>query len=152
MVHPGGRPREYDLKKVADDLLKWAATDDALNLNKFCCLNNIVPSTMLRWKDENTEFREAYMIARAFLGARREEKLSAGKLHTKAYDLNATVYDAFTREEKLAMAKAESEIAKDTAKSVDEHVNASVNALLNQLTEAQARAKACTSNNTDCKS
>jgi hypothetical protein len=104
-----GRPREYDLQKVANDLLAWAAKDDSINLNKFCALNGINPNTMLRWKDEDPKFRGAYEEAKAFLGFRREELLSKGKLHVKAYDLNATVYDAFGREEKLAISKIEAD-------------------------------------------
>ena len=104
-----GRPREYDLEKVAAQLLEWAAKDDSINLNKFCALNGINPNTMLRWKDEDSEFRGAYEKAKSFLGFRREEQLSKGKLHVKAYDLNATVYDAFGREEKLAMSKIDAD-------------------------------------------
>lgn len=152
MANPIGRPREYDLKKIAADFLKWAATDDAININKFCALNDLTPTQMIRWKDADADFRIAYEKVRTWLAFRREERLSAGKLHVKAYDLNATVYDAFTREEKLAMAKAESEIAKDTAKTVGEDQKTQMAAVMNQLAEAQARAKACTSNNTDCKS
>lgn len=112
MVHPGGRPREFDRKKVAEDLLAWAAKDDSINLNKFCALNGINPYSMLRWKDEDSEFRQAYEEAKSFLGFRREEQLSKGKLHVKAYDLNATVYDAFGREEKMAMSKHDADVRK----------------------------------------
>lgn len=104
-----GRPREYDRAKVANDLIQWAQKEDSINLNKFCALHGIVPSTMLRWKDEDSDFREAYDYAKAFLGFRREEQLSKGKLHVKAYDLNATVYDAFGRDEKLAISKIEAD-------------------------------------------
>lgn len=97
-----GRPREHDREAVAERLIEWAKQSNSINLNKFCCTQEppLPPSTLLRWKDEDTKFREAYDTAKAFLGFRREEMLNEETLHVKAYDLNATNYDLFLREEK----------------------------------------------------
>jgi len=122
----GGRPREFDRVKIAADLLEWAAKDDSINLNKFCAYNGINPYAMLRWKEEDKEFRKAYEEAKSWLGFRREEQLSKGKLHVKAYDLNATVYDAFGREEKLAISKIESDNRKN-----EDNSNKPVNVYIN---------------------
>jgi hypothetical protein len=122
-----GRPREYDLKKVANDLIEWAKKDDSINLNKFCAHNDIVPSTMLRWKDEDKEFREAYDKTKSYIAFRREEQLSKGKLHVKAYDLNATVYDAFSRDEKMYMAKYEADVKKVADESQKQIIIEAVN-------------------------
>jgi hypothetical protein len=101
----GGRPQEYDRVKIAHDLIEWAKKPDSLNLNKFCAYNDpiISPHAMLRWCREDPEFRTAYDKAKTFLGFRREEMLNSGELHVKAFDLNATVYDAFNRAEKIEM-------------------------------------------------
>ncbi len=130
-----GRPREYDLKLVAKDLLEWASKDDSINLNKFCAYNDIVPATMLRWKDEDSDFREAYNKAKAFIGFRREEQLSKGKLHVKAYDLNATVYDAFGREEKMAMTKYEADVRKLDDQSTKQIIIEAVNYAASKIGE-----------------
>lgn len=106
----GGRPEEFDKVAVAEALIEWAKRDDSINLNKFCAYHDpiINPRTILRWANENIEFRRAYEKAKSFLGFRREEKLSSGELHSKAYDLNATVYDQFHRAEKIAIDDMES--------------------------------------------
>ena len=147
-----GRPREYDRGKVVNDLIEWAKKDDSINLNKFCALNGIPPSTILRWKDEDKDFREAYEFAKTYIGFRREEQLSKGKLHVKAYDLNATVYDAFGREEKLAMAKHESDLKKQEITFNSDEVN-KFSALMNQLSALQsARNKDAINSNADNRS
>jgi len=147
MANPVGRPREYDLKKVADDLLAWAAKDDSINLNKFCAYNDINPNTMLRWKEENPQFRGAYEQAKAWLGFRREEQLSKGKLHVKAYDLNATVYDAFGREEKLALSKHDSDLKKQEVTYNNEEASKQLQSLMSQLSTLQSERKIADINN-----
>ncbi len=106
----GGRPREFDREQVAINLIKWAQNHDSINLNKFCVTHDpiIPPSTLLRWVKEDEKFRESYEVAKACLGARREEWLNSEQLHVKAYDLNATNYDLFMRDEKRQQAEFES--------------------------------------------
>ena len=110
------RPREYDRKEVADNLLKWAQKEDSINLCGFCAEYLVPAGTMLRWKDEDDWFRETYEMVRCMIGSRRESLLTNGKLHVKAFDLNAKTYDPFLRDEHRnqvkydAMIKAEANI------------------------------------------
>lgn len=107
------RPREHDRLAIALKLIEWAKLPDSINLNKFCvsyCNPPIPPQSITLWAKECEQFREAYMIAKGFLGARREEWLQADLLHVKAYDLNAAVYDHFLKEERLFMEKYKSEL------------------------------------------
>ncbi len=112
MANPVGRPREHDRDQVAKDLIEWAKKDDSINLNKFCAYYDpiIPPSKISEWAKEDSKFREAYQSAKSFLGYRREEMLNKDKLHVKAYDLNATTYDHFLKEEKKEMAIFQSEL------------------------------------------
>jgi hypothetical protein len=110
--NPGGRPREHNREQIAIELIEWAKQPDSINLNKFCCTREppMVPSQISIWASECKEFLKAYESAKAFIGARREEKLSRNELHTKAYDLNACTYDFFLKEEKRKQAQFESNI------------------------------------------
>lgn len=109
-----GRPQKWDRSKVATDLLNWAKQPDSINLNKFCALYepSIPPSLITVWAKESEEFMIAYESAKTYLGFRREEMLSSDMLHVKAYDLNATTYDYFLKEEKRKQAEFESNLRK----------------------------------------
>lgn len=110
-----GRPREYDRDQIAKDLIEWAKLPDSINLNKFCALHDpiIPPSYITDWARECKNFSAAYESAKLFLGFRREEMLNSEQLHVKAYDLNATTYDYFLKEEKRKQAEFESSLKKD---------------------------------------
>jgi len=110
----GGRPRMHDRNQIAKDLIEWAKLDDSINLNAFCCSREpfINPRKISEWAKEDDWFKEAYETAKAFIGARRERKLNTNQLHVKAYDLNATVYDHFLKEEKRQQAEFESNLKK----------------------------------------
>jgi hypothetical protein len=114
-----GRPREHDRDQIAKDLIEWAKLESSINFNKFCCTREppIPASKLLLWAKENDGFRTAYETAKAFLGCRREEWLSSERLHVKAYDLNATVYDLIAKDEKIENMKMVSDLSKDTEKS-----------------------------------
>lgn len=99
MVHPGGRPREHDRSKIAQDMILWARKEDSLNLNGFCADCLIPPQKLSEWAKEDSEFREVLWVVKSFLARRREKCVSEGTLHQKAYDLNAKVYDALIKEE-----------------------------------------------------
>jgi transposase len=125
-----GRPREHNLEEMAKELLEWAQKEDSLNLNGFSAKMMIAPSVIIQWTKVDEHFCKAYEIAKALLGQRRERKLSEGTLHVKAYDLNATNYDRFLKEEKMEYAKYESELAKatDTASEKDkENLSVAIN-------------------------
>lgn len=110
----GGRPIVHDRERLAQELIEWAKLPNSINLNGFCCTRNppLSPIKLSLFRDENKEFREAFQIAKAFLAERRERMLSEETLHVKAYDINATVYDQFLREEKRAQLEYESNLKK----------------------------------------
>ena len=112
--HPGGRPRERDRDQIAFELIEWAKQPDSINLNKFCCTREppLAPSMITNWARECNQFKRAYETAKAFIGARREEKLSRNELHVKAYDLNAPTYDYYLKEEKREQLEFESNLRK----------------------------------------
>lgn len=97
-----GRPREHDREQIKIEMIEWARLPDSINFNKFCCTREppMAASSLLKWAKESDDFRATYEIAKAFLGARREEWLSSEQLHVKAYDLNVNVYDLIAKEEK----------------------------------------------------
>jgi len=115
----GGRPRVHNREQIALDLIEWAKKPDSINLCGFCCSCEppLDPAKLSQWAAECDEFRKAHRIAKMFLGHRREIMLSQDLLHVKAYDLNATTYDPFLKEEKIANMKLASELAKDTEKA-----------------------------------
>ncbi len=115
----GGRPREYDIKKIGEDLVNWSKKPDSINFNKFCCTYEpmIPPTYLLRWAKVDEEFCIAYEKAKSSLGARREEMLNSENFHVKAYDLNATVYDEFLKSEKRQQAEFEADLAKKVAET-----------------------------------
>jgi hypothetical protein len=122
MSYVVGRPKEYDRIQVAQALVDWASKKDSLNLNKFCAEQGIPPQKLSLWAQENEHFREAYNYAKAFIGARREEKLSTNELHVKAYDLNASTYDFFLKEEKRLQAEFESKLKSKENESLGENL------------------------------
>jgi len=110
MVNLGGRPREHDRDKIAEDMIIWAAKEDSLNLNGFCAEQLIAPSQITQWASQEEGFRKAYEITKAILGQRRERGLINGTVHVKAYDLNAAVYDRFLKEERTSQAREDNEL------------------------------------------
>jgi hypothetical protein len=132
------RPREHDRNKIAQDMLEWAKQDDSINLCKFCALNSIVPSKISQWAKEDDSFRQAYELTKAYLGYRREEKLNLDELHVKAYDLNATTYDYFLKDERRQQAEFESELKAKTDNNVTENDVIRFDAMMKQLAIAQS--------------
>lgn len=110
------RPREHDRDQIASELIQWAKKEDSINLCGFCVSREhpLAPSKLSQWAKECDTFRQALEIARAFLGSRRERLLNSEMLHVKGYDLNATTYDPFLKEEKMFISKYESSLRKES--------------------------------------
>ena len=106
------RLREYDRDDIAMQLIEWAQKDDSINLNAFCGQLLLDPSKISQWAREEESFRRAYKIAKSLIAARRECWLSNETLHSKAYDLNASVYDHFLHEAKREQAEFDAEMKK----------------------------------------
>lgn len=106
-----GAPRQWDREKVFEDLIVWSKLSDSINLNGFCALNDLPPSMLIAWSKDPL-FAKSYELAKAHLGARRERMLNEETLHVKAYDLNATNYDTFLKDEKRAQQEYEASLLK----------------------------------------
>lgn len=135
-----GRPREHNREQIAIDMIEWARKEDSLNLNKFCALYNppIPPSKITNWAKEEEVFRQAYESTKAFIGFRREEKLNANELHVKAYDLNATTYDYFLKDERRQQAEFEAALKSDENQKVDDKIENGYKTIMNQLGRLQS--------------
>ena len=114
-ANPVGRPKEYDLKKLGRDIIAWCQKEDSWNLCGFCADYLIPASMIIAWSKKDEEFSQSYEIAKLILARRRERDLSRGKLHVKAYDLNATCYDKFLKDERTDLMRIEHALMKDAA-------------------------------------
>lgn len=114
-----GRLREHDREQIAKDMVEWAKKPDSFNLNGFCGQQLIDPTKITKWAKEDETFCQAYKITKALLASRREKGLVEGKVHVKAYDLNATVYDQFLKEER----REEAEFTSSLKKQEDNNLN-----------------------------
>lgn len=131
------RPREYNREELADKLIAWAKKDDSINLCSFCGELEMAPGILLRMVKEDNRLSEAYDLAKAFLGARREVRLSENKLHVKAYDLNAKTYDRFLKEEGREEMQFQSSLKASENDAIDDaNLNAYL-AVMEQITKAQ---------------
>lgn len=135
-----GRPREHDRDKIADELVEWAQLDSSTNLNGFCATRFLAPSKITLWAKECDRFRQAYEIAKTAVGLRREQKLSDGTLHVKAYDLNAAVYDYFLKEERREQAKFESTLNQTTPDTLA--INGKIDAVMDMIDKGQRASSA----------
>lgn len=132
-----GRPKIYDLVIVAQELLDWAALDDSVNLNAFCAQKKIPPSYITRWAREDEQFCAAYEEAKAHLGERRERYLKEDKLHVKAYDLNARVYDHFLADNHKSEKRFDKELESELQKGISEDYENKLMQIANQLQRAR---------------
>lgn len=120
-----GRPREYDREAVAEQMIEWAKREDSMNLLSFNAEAMIPSTTLLRWVDEDKDFRVAYEMVRDILGAKREKKLAKGELHVKAYDLNSKVYDRYLKKEHRENYSYETKVKSEATKDELNHANLS---------------------------
>ena len=164
MAALAGRPKEHDREKLAKELIEWALLPDSINLNGFCCTRKppIAPSKITLFRNESPIFREAYETAKAFLADRREKMLNNETLHVKAYDLNATTYDYFLKEEKyeekeqdlknkLKQLEYEIKLKQDNG-SVTEEAMKNLASVMDQLNKLQVRRSEESNRNTTNKS
>jgi len=138
-----GRPRTHNREQIAKDIIEWARKPDSINLCKFCAYYDppIHPSKLANWAKECEKFRQSYDIAKLFLGSRREEWLNQDLLHVKAYDLNATNYDYFLKEEKRSQQEYENTLAKAIHEVATDDQKKQHSELIQQLKDLQAARK-----------
>jgi hypothetical protein len=134
-----GRLRTHDRDQIAKEMIEWSKLPDSINLNKFCAIQGLAPSMITAWAREEEFFRLAYEESKANLGYRREELLAEGKIHVKAYDLNATTYDHFMKDDRRQTAEFESKLKSAENVTASEADIARHEALMKQLAALQDR-------------
>ena len=141
--HGYGRPREYDRAKIANDLIEWAAKDDSININKFCCtyIPPLNPVKVMTWVSEDPDFRDSYNTAKAFLASRREEHLNTERLHPAAYNVNTRNYDLFLKDHHEKTLEHETKLKTEETKLVSEADAKRTEDLLEVMRNSQALAK-----------
>jgi len=90
-----GRPREYDSKKIADELLAWSKEEDSINIAQFCADRGYLPGLIWRLDKESEDFSYAYTIARLKLAERRERYMNNNILNYGAWHRYQRGYDPF---------------------------------------------------------
>lgn len=139
--NPVGRPKEHDRAKVALDMIEWAKKPDSVNLNKFCAYYEpqLVPGTVLRWRDEDPEFREAYARVKSFLAFRREEWLNQERMHQAAYNHNTSVYDALIADDREQKVKFDAMHKSEAQKPIDDEAKNMAALMIEQMRAMQEK-------------
>lgn len=145
MAHPGGRPREYDRKEVAQQLLEWVAKEDSTNINGFVGDYLIPYSRIWQFAQEDPEFREILDIVKSKIGVRREAWVNAKLLHPTAYGLNARVYDKAMHQYYREDAKYLSDLRKEEGQAVPKESEEKLDAMMRQVNQMQEESKAALS-------
>lgn len=91
----GGRPREYDAVKIAEEMLEWSKDKDSINMAQFCADRGYLPGLIWRLELESQDFADAYTLTRLRLAARRERLLNQEKLNYGAWQRYQRGYDPF---------------------------------------------------------
>jgi hypothetical protein len=94
-----GRPQEWDVDFLADELLIWARLPNSLNINGFCIslVPEIDPEYFRALVRKHPSLSQAFRIAKAHLALRREEAHSEKLLSDKAFCINVKHYDTFVK-------------------------------------------------------
>ncbi len=81
--NPGGRPTEYTpevIEAMADRLIAWAQSHDALYLESFCKRERTYPQRLTEFAKSNEKFSEALKIAKCANAANIGEAVAAGEI------------------------------------------------------------------------
>lgn len=95
----GGRPREHDYIKEAEELLEWSLLEDSINLYAFVDRKTYLPSELSEFANRCPVFAEALKKAKSRIALRRERMLCSGKLHIAAWGRSARMYDGLLKEQ-----------------------------------------------------
>lgn len=132
----GGRPQRFDKKIEGEELLKWAMLDTSLVLRMFAPMRGYSFDTMIRWAEEDEEFRQLYNMAKEMVGARREIRLIEDG-SSAPFQRYATFYDKALQMHEREEKSFESSLKQqEIAKVTEEDVKRS-EALLDQLDKLQ---------------
>lgn len=137
-VNKGGRPRTYDRDEVEQNLISWALREDSVSMTGFSADYLIPPSVVLKWVRADPDgFGQTYDVVRSLIAKRREHRLNNGQLHIKAYDLNASHYDRYLKDDQQADKKYEADLKGDKKDDAPQEVVNTFNALNDTLKSLQ---------------
>jgi hypothetical protein len=139
----GGRPRERDRKQLAKQLIEWAQLPTSTNLLGFgiSLTPPLSPQRLSEYSKDDPEFKEAVQLAKAIIGQRREQLVSKNQLHSKAYDLNAPVYDYYLKEERRDEFAYQQALKQQADSQIIDDVKDGLLALMNQVKLRQELTK-----------
>lgn len=137
----GGKPRTYDRDDVEEKLLNWVKKEEAINMMGFSAEHLIPPSVILKWVRADPDgFGQTYDTVRSIIGMRREQRLSEGTLHTKAYDLNSSHYDRYLKEDQKEDKSFEIKSKVEAFKNVDPEDTARLTTAMSIIDQLQSLA------------
>ena len=144
-----GHPVVHNKSLIARKLVEWAQLDTSINLNGFCISLDppLAPQNLTAFAHVNKELQEALSIAKAFVSCRRENKLSSGLLHTRAYELNSAVYDFFLKQHRREQAEFDAQLKAEIEMKNKAHIpenDDKLNAIIDGLKENGAKPEANT--------
>ena len=127
----------HNKEELGIKLLEWAKLPESVNLNEYCGIIGVSPPQIYVFAKQSPFFKECLHLAKSYLAVHREERLSVGLLHTKAYDVNASNYDYFLKEHNREEKTFEQELGmkKDGASEVEV---SRFNDLMDQLRKLQS--------------
>jgi len=88
-----GRPSQYDLKAIADDLVQWSQQPDALKFTMFAAPRHLNLQRFPEWEKKDEYFAEAYAIARQNLDINRFKAAASELMPDYWYSKNERIYD-----------------------------------------------------------
>jgi hypothetical protein len=130
----------HNKEELGDKLVEWAKLPDSVNLNAFCGIIGVSPPQIYVFAKQSVYFKECLDLARSYLASHREERLSVGLLHTKAYDVNAAHYDYFLKMSNRDEKQFEVDLGLRKEGASDDEVSR-FNALMSQLRALQGVKK-----------
>lgn len=101
MVHPGGRPKEYDRIALGLEMVEWSKNPDALTVPMFATSRGLHSGILRNWANEDEQFRALFLIAKENVGINRLKAVSDPKLKLDPgiYKQSAHFYDLDIRED-----------------------------------------------------
>lgn len=87
-----GRPRKYDLKKEAEDLLKWSEKSTSTCLYQFTDDKDYLAQDLSKFSDADVDFKLALLKAKERIARRREDAMNRGKINYGAWNRWAGFY------------------------------------------------------------
>lgn len=121
-----GRPSQYDLKAIADDLVQWSQQPDALKFTMFASPRMINLQRFPEWEKKDEYFAEAYAIAKQNLDINRFKAASTELMPEQWYSKNERIYDPVHEKHYRDEKKFESDLRKQEEGAKPTNITVSV--------------------------